>query len=264
MARRLDFAKLDLSAITLSRCPAVVRRPDDVSPAPGLSALAARGARGPILPVAPQAVDANVVALSEVARQELLHLVLVADSSGALWHLGDAALSHHGTSSARLRAAGPRAPVIPLAIQVAIWVAASPVLCQREEAAVAPSLAEAGDCARPGLMAWAAAHRAPAPLQPSRNLAVSHSALSHVAALGLHEVRRAETSTVSRELLDLPLTPGLSSTTGPGAFVPGRPRAHVAVNFCAVARLSFVHGTEARQTAKLRSLRQDAVPLSLH
>mmetsp|Transcript_6315 Transcript_6315/g.17126 ORF Transcript_6315/g.17126 Transcript_6315/m.17126 type:complete len:701 (+) Transcript_6315:393-2495(+) len=199
-----------------------------------LSAAAGDGARRPVLPVGPPAVDAagHVGAGLRVAGAHLLPVVGCACAAAAAWWAHDRAVAGPLSSAAgdgALAPLGPHAPlaVLPLARRVLPAIAR---LAQGVVAPVALAVAQPKDGAAAHLLAGATAGRAHAPRAPVAHLAVLVQARLRVAAPDLHQVCRAGPPAIRRELQHLPLAVGLPAAAGAVAERPRRPVGHLAVH----------------------------------
>mmetsp|Transcript_15514 Transcript_15514/g.46483 ORF Transcript_15514/g.46483 Transcript_15514/m.46483 type:complete len:233 (-) Transcript_15514:1484-2182(-) len=138
---------------------------------------ARRGARAPLAPGAPLAVDAALgLALAVDHRTDLLPVPGRAEAPAAARHrldLSRAPLEAHAAHVGGRHATGPALPLAPLAVHGggAAVQAAAPGLLQRARAPLGAEGGRLRDRARPLRVAVSARHRTAAPRAPLRELA---------------------------------------------------------------------------------------------
>mmetsp|Transcript_97469 Transcript_97469/g.303589 ORF Transcript_97469/g.303589 Transcript_97469/m.303589 type:complete len:903 (-) Transcript_97469:103-2811(-) len=164
-------------------------------PAPHrIGAAASRGASTPILPLAPEAVDALLPAGMSVARGGLALRQGIARRAPVLRESLDHAVPVHQATPATRRAGGPVIPLAPLAVGVRAHAAlaeAGPGLLHRTLAALAVQRLRVGNLPRARSGSLAALRGADGPLGPLCEVAGDH-AREDVASLELpHRAARA-------------------------------------------------------------------------
>lgn len=233
----VNIAESLLSAQALCRLSTLVCGHGHVPSSEGGAASTGDIARGPLLPVAPLAINADLLdaglLLAALQLRQGTRLAVVSTVLGRRDGPSSTALSRSAGDTALAPCAPVRHLAGPDAARNALVTRSA--FCHGAVAAFSSRGSELQDLSLSLLLADTTRDRAAAPLRPLRLLTVLRGTVAQVASGGLDHLAGAKLTTISGKGYDLPLSLQLTCTAAAVTIAPLHPIRDLAVDLCQVA-----------------------------